>query len=344
MLGLGIWRQEALSSAVPSTTLNTGAQIPRLGFGTYLANGDELYDALLVAFKVGYRHVDTAAGYYNEEVVAAAIADSGVPREEYFVTTKLWCDSHGTGPTRKAISKSLKRLQTAYIDLYLIHVASLRIPPPFLRVHAAASSWRHRMSPLTRRTRSPPPTRAQAPDNQGETPDDIRRLRRESWLVMEEAYRAGRLRAIGVSNFEPRHIEALLRNADGTPRQGAVVPAVNQIEAHAYFDQRAAREYCERQGIVIEAYGGVSAGGLLEDATVQRLARKYRRTPAQISLRHTLQSRGGAVVLAKSLSPERIEENGALFDFELTARDCAALDALAQGDEGRNYWDNSDVP
>ena len=286
--------------SIPSVQLNTGAEMPRLGYGTYLANGDSLQQALLVAIRSGYRLIDTASGYMNERVVAAAMADSGLRRDEFFVTTKLWCDSHGTARTQRAIANSLRRLETEYIDLYLIH----------------------------------------APDNQGESAEEIQRLRRESWLAMEEAYRAGKLRAIGVSNFEPRHIEALLTEADGRPRKGAIVPAVNQIELHPFFDQRETRQYCAQRGIVVESYGAINADGLLEDPTLTRISRSYGRTPAQVSLRHTLQR--GAVVLAKSLTPRRIEENAAVFRFSLDPEDVAALDRLDRGE--RSYWDNSDVP
>jgi len=297
-------QQEEAPAPMPSARLNTGAQIPCLGFGTYLTNGAELLEALLVAFRLGYRHIDTAAGYMNEAVVAEAMVESGLRRDSCYVTTKLWCDSHGTERTRVAIADSLRRLQTDYVDLYLIH----------------------------------------APDNQGESESEIRRLRRESWLVMEEAHRAGKLRAIGVSNFEPHHIEALLRNDDGTPRAGAIVPAVNQFELHPYFDQAATREYCESMNIVVVAYGSLQAGGLLRDPVVVRMARAYGRTPAQISLRHTLQR--GAVVLARSSSPVHLEENARVFEFRLEADDEAALLELAatRGGDERNYWDNSDVP
>lgn len=290
--------------AAPGVLLNTGSSVPSLGFGTYLTNGEELLSALLVAIRIGYRHIDTAAGYCNEQVVAAAIDESGHARSDFFITTKLWSDSHGKQKTQKAIAKSLRRLQTDYVDLYLIH----------------------------------------APDNQGESAEEIRCLRREAWLAMEEEHRRGALRAIGVSNFEPRHIEALLQNEDGTPREGAIIPAVNQIEVHPHFDQRVTRGYCAQMGIVVEAYGSIQGDGVLTDPLVKQLATQYGRTPAQIALRHTLQR--GTVVLAKSLTPRRISENARIFDFHLNEEDCAALDALASDPQrdGRSYWDNSDVP
>lgn len=320
----------SVPAAAPTLVLNTGGRIPAIGFGTYLSNGDELFAALVHALRNGYRHIDTAAGYFNEPVVADAIEASGVPREQIFITTKLWCSDHGRKRTQRAIAQSLRALRTDYIDLYLVH----------------------------------------APDNQGSTPEEVRRLRKESWEVMEEAHAAGTLRAIGVSNFEPRHIEALLvedsaptaeagerrasdnakaRNgkvradAAARPRAGAVVPAVNQIELHPLLEQREVLEYCARRGIVVEAYGAVGAGAVDQPQLV-KVAEGLGRTPAQVSLRHTLQrSPAQVVVLAKSLTPARIDENLRIFDFEIDQEDIATLDALAKKD-GRSYWDNSDVP
>ena len=284
-------------AVAPTIALNTGARIPALGFGTYLTNGDELFNALVHAIRGGYRHIDTAAGYYNEPVVADAIEASGVPREELFITTKLSFD-HGRKRTKIAIAQALRALRTDYIDLFLIHT----------------------------------------PCNQGETPEESARLRQETWEVMEEAYAAGTLRAIGVSNFEPRHIEALLHG-----RPNAIIPAANQVELHPQLDQRDLLEYCGKRGILVEAYGAVGADGLLTQPAVVELAKRYGRSEAQICLRHTLQ-RGPARValLAKSLTQSRIDENMRVFDFSLDQKDAQALDALARRD-GRSYWDNSDV-
>ena len=303
-------------AAAPTLLLNTGDRIPAMGFGTYLANGDELFDALVHALRTGYRHIDTAAGYYNEPVVADAIEASGVPREQLFITTKLWCADHGRKRTQRAIAQSLRALRTDYIDLYLIH----------------------------------------APDNQGTTPEEVRRLRYESWEVMEEAHAAGTLRAIGVSNFEPRHIEALLRHCDEGGKEGggkeggaaearpnAIVPAVNQVELHPQMAQGRCSSIVRRRALWSRrtARSELTA---LQQPTIAELAERYGRSPAQISLRHTLQrGPGSIVVLAKSLSQARIDENMRIFDFEIDATDAAALDKLAARD-GRSYWDNSDVP
>ena len=207
-----------LSSAAPLTTrtLNTGAVMPALGFGTYQLEGEELSDALRCAIAAGYRHIDTAAGYENEHVVAAAIAESGIAREEFFLTSKLWCTDHGDDDAFDAILSSLAQLDTEYLDLYLIH----------------------------------------APNNLGESDEDKVELRRQSWAAMTALHEAGCLRAIGVSNFEPRHIEQLLEWGD-------VTPAVNQVEMHAYLGQAHIREYCEGKGIAVTSFGSVGAEGVL---------------------------------------------------------------------------------
>ena len=286
------WQAE--SATTPHTlTLNAGTQMPTLGFGTYLMTGEECQEAVLSALRAGYRLIDTAQGYLNEVQVGEAIEASGLPREEIFLTSKLWCDSHGTEATRRAIKNTLRRLRTSYLDLYLIH----------------------------------------APDNQGASAEEVVELRRQSWLVMEEEHRKGTLRAIGVSNFEPRHIEQVLR-------WGSVTPAVNQIECHPYLQQRELTQYCEARGIAVAAYGSVGADGLLADPVVVKMAASHGRSPAQICLRHALQR--GQVALVKSATPSRIRENARVFDFELTQLEMDHLRRLERGE--RTYWDNSDVP
>jgi len=281
--------------AMPSVELNTGARIPLLGFGTYKTGGDGLQVALRHAIAAGYRHIDTAACYENEEVVAAAIAESKIPRDEFFLTTKLWCTDHGTERTRRAIESSLERLGTEYIDLYLVH------GPWGLDVE--------------------------------KSPQEISELRRQSWLVMEEYHRAGALRAIGVSNFEPRHVDDILD-------AGTVTPAINQCECHAYLPQTELRHYCASRGILFSAYGSAGANGLLQDDLVREIAARHARTPAQISLRYAVQR--GLVALTKSLSERRIRKNGLIFDFELSDEEMGMLDGLGCGQ--RSYWDNSDAP
>lgn len=278
----------------PTISLNTGATMPAIGFGTYQLNGSELKEALLEAIASGSRLIDTAAGYENEHIVAEAIAESGIPREDFFLTTKLWCTDHGGEETFDAIMSSLAQLNTEYADLYLIH----------------------------------------APANLGETDEETVELRLQSWRVMEELHAAGCLRAIGVSNFEPRHIEQLRLS------EGSVTPAVNQIELHSYLGQREIREYCDSRGIVVQGYGAVGAASLLEDATVQQIATVHGRSASQVTLRHTLQR--GCSALARSVTPSRIRENLDVLDFELTFDEVNRLDELDRGQ--RSYWDNSNVP
>ena len=280
--------------AIPTCKLNTGVSVPVLCFGTYKCDGAELKQALESAIAAGYRHYDTARAYRNEAIVGAAILESGIPREEFFITSKLWGSDHGEQRARQAIEASLSELGT-YLDCLLIH----------------------------------------GPDNSGNSPEETIALRQQTWSVMEEQHAAGSLRAIGVSNFEPRHIESILAC-------GSVTPAINQIECHAYLAQPEIRAFCADRGILVEAFGSVGAAGLRADPVVQQIASSHKRSPAQISLRHTLQSGRGAVVLAKSLTPKRILDNTKLFDFELSKDECAALDALDAGK--RSYWDNSQVP
>ena len=277
--------------AIPSLELNTGAAIPSLAFGTYKCPpGDELASALETAIAAGYRHFDTARAYQNEATIGAAIANSGVPREDFFITTKLWASDHGTDNTNLAIDQSLEALQTDYIDLLLLH----------------------------------------GPDNGGSSAEEKIELRQQSWVAMEARPEA---RAIGVSNFEQRHIESVLSC-------GSVMPAVNQIECHAQLAQIELRSYCAINGILIAAYGAVGAKGLRADPAVQAIAKAHKRTPAQVSLRYSLQ-RGG-VALTKSVTPKRIAENAQLFDFELSTDEVSAMEALDSGT--RSYWDNSGVP
>jgi len=284
-----------VTASIPTLTLNTGSTIPALGFGTYKAEGDKLAKALETAIAVGYRHIDTAQIYQNEEIVGEAIASSGIARESFFLTTKLWGTSHGDGRTQPAIETSLKSLGTPYIDLLLLH----------------------------------------SPSNHGRSAEEVVALRQQSWLAMEEAYHAGICKAIGVSNFEARHIESVLE-------VGSVTPAVNQIESHARFAQKDLVQYCESRGILVTAYGSVGAKGLRADTTVQAIAAKHKRTPAQISLRHTLSRQGGSMaVLTKSVTTKRVAENALAFEFELDADDMTAMDALDTGT--RSYWDNSEV-
>jgi len=262
-----------VSSKVPPIKLNNGVEMPQLGFGVWQVPDDEAQQAVTTALEAGYRSIDTAAIYGNEEGTGKAIAASGVPRENLFVTTKLWNSDQGYDATLRAFDTSLEKLGLDYLDLYLIH-------------------W----------------------------PTPARDLYVDTYKAFEKLHADGRIRAIGVSNFEPDHLERLIAET-------SVVPAVDQIELHPHLQQRAAREYHAEQGIATEAWSPLGSGkGLLEVPAIVAIAQKHGRTPAQVVLRWHLQL--GNVVIPKSVTPSRIKENIEVFDFSLDTEDLAAISAL----------------
>lgn len=264
-------------SKVPFLTLNNGVRMPQLGFGVWQVPDAEAEQAVGTALEAGYRSIDTAAIYGNEAGTGKALAASGLPREELFVTTKLWNSEQGYDSTLRAFDDSLAKLGLDFVDLYLIH-------------------W-------------PVPNKDAYVD---------------TYRAFEKILADGRARAIGVSNFLPEHLERLIGAT-------SVVPAVNQIELHPQLQQSASRAAHERHGIATEAWSPLGSGrGLLEVPAIVAIAQKHARTPAQIVLRWHIQV--GNVVIPKSVTPSRIRENIAVFDFELDAEDMAGLTAL---DEGR---------
>ncbi|MFJ3435133.1 aldo/keto reductase [Streptomyces cyaneofuscatus] len=263
-------------SQVPSITLNNGLEMPQLGFGVWQVPDDEAAKAVAKAIESGYRSIDTAAIYRNEKGTGRAIAASGVPRDELFVTTKLWNSEQGHDSTLRAFDASLDKLGLDYVDLYLIH-------------------W-------------PVPAKDAYTD---------------TYRAFEKIYADGRAKAIGVSNFHPEHLKRLL---DET----SVVPVLNQIELHPQLQQAEARAFHAEHGIATEAWSPLGQGkGLLEVPTVVAIAQKHGRTPAQAVLRWHLQT--GNIVIPKSVTPSRIEENLDVFGFELDADDLAAFAALDEG-------------
>lgn len=262
--------------------LNNGVEIPVSGFGTFKAkDGEEAYHAVLEALKAGYRHIDTAAIYQNEESVGQAIKDSGVPREEMFVTTKLWNSQQTYEQTRQALEKSIEKLGLDYLDLYLIHWPN---PKP-LRENDA---WKTRNA--------------------------------EVWRAMEDLYQEGKIRAIGVSNFLPHHLDALLETA-------TIVPAVNQVRLApgVYQDQVVA--YCREKGILLEAWGPFGQGELFDSKQVQEIAANHGKSIAQIALAWSLAE--GFLPLPKSVTTSRIQANLDCFGIELSHEERETLKTIA---------------
>ena len=259
---------------VPDVTLNNGVKMPQVGYGVFQIPDGETTAAVTTALEAGYRSIDTAAVYRNESGVGRALARSGLPREELFVTTKLANSEQGYESALRAFDTSIGLLGLDYVDLYLIH-------------------W-----PLPRLDRYV-----------------------ETWQALEKLYADGRVRAIGVSNFQPSHLERL---------GGDIVPAVNQIELHPYLRQDGLRRYHADHGAGTEAWSPLARGGEpLADAAITALAEKYGRTPAQIVLRWHLQR--DTVVIPKSATPSRIRENLSVFDFSLDDADLALLSNLDRG-------------
>ena len=262
--------------------LNNGVEIPVLGFGTFKAkDGEEAYRAVLEALKAGYRHIDTAAIYQNEKSVGQAIKDSGVPREEMFVTTKLWNSQQTYEQTRQALEKSIEKLGLDYLDLYLIHWPN---PKP-LRENDA---WKTRNA--------------------------------EVWRAMEDLYQEGKIRAIGVSNFLPHHLDALLETA-------TIVPAVNQVRLApgVYQDQVVA--YCREKGILLEAWGPFGQGELFDSKQVQEIAANHGKSIAQIALAWSLAE--GFLPLPKSVTASRIQAHVDCFEIELNHEERETLKMIA---------------
>ena len=260
---------------IPDITLNNGVTIPQLGFGTFQVAEDQTQRIVESAIETGYRHIDTAAGYYNEAGVGAAVRASGLAREDVFVTTKLRNGDQGYDNALAAFEASRAALDIDYVDLYLIH-------------------W-------------PVPTKG---------------LYVETWKAFEKLLADGAVRAIGVSNFLPEHLETLLAETD-------IVPAVNQIEVHPTFQQRGLVQVSRASGIAVEAYSPLGRGADLESDEVTSIAQAHGVTPAQVVLRWHLQQ--DSIVIPKSNNPERIAANLDVFGFELSDDEIAQVTALEAG-------------
>lgn len=259
-------------------TLNNGIKIPALGFGVFqVPDPAECERAVAEALNAGYRLIDTAAAYMNEQAVGAAIAKSGIPRDQLFITTKLWVQDMSYEKAKDAIDRSLKNLGLDYLDLYLIH------------------------QPMS--------------DYYG------------AYRAMEEAYRAGKLKAIGVCNFYPHVLTDFCETVD-------IVPAVNQVELHPFFAQEKALEVMKEYGVTPEAWGPFAEGqhGIFTHPVLTGIGDKYGKSATQVALRWNIQH--GVVVIPKSVHADRIRQNIDVFDFELTPEDMAKISALSLGKSG----------
>ena len=251
--------------------LSNGVKMPILGYGVYQVTKEECERCVLDALEVGYRHIDTAQSYFNEEEVGNAIAKSGIAREEIFLTTKVWIEHYGYEQTKASVLKSLRKLQTDYLDLVLLH-------QPFSDSYGA-------------------------------------------WRALEELYKAGKIRAIGISNF---YVDRMVDFSSFN----AIKPMVNQMETHIFNQQKNLKEWADKYDIRLEAWAPFGEGrkGTFDNPVIVKIGEKYGKTAAQVMLRWNIQR--GIVVIPKSTHKERMEENVNVFDFELSAEDMAAIAAL----------------
>lgn len=251
--------------------LSNGIEMPQLGYGVYQVTPEECENCVMDAISVGYRMIDTAQAYHNEEAVGGAWKKSGVSRDQLFLVSKVWISNYGEGQTMKSIDESLRKLQTDYIDLMLLH-------QPYCDRYAA-------------------------------------------YRDLEKAYKAGKLRAIGVSNFFPDHLIDLASNME-------IVPMVNQVETHVFNQQREARKYMDELGTRIMSWAPLAEGcnGLFNNSLLVQICSKYGKTAAQVALRWLLQS--GVIIIPKTTHKERMVENLNLFDFTLSDGDMKEIAAL----------------
>ena len=270
------------TTSVPTIDLNDGRPIPQLGFGVFQIPPVDTAEAVSVALEAGYRHIDTAEMYGNEQGVGAAIHASGLDRADVYITSKLNNGFHRPDDARAAFARTLTELGTDYVDLFLIHW-----PLPTLYDGDFVSTWQ----------------------------------------TLEEFRSDGLARSIGVSNFQVAHLERLAAETE-------VVPAVNQVELHPYFRNHDVERYGREHGIATEAWAPIAQGKVLHEPVLSAIADRLGKSPAQVVLRWHIQR--GNIVFPKSVTPARIEENFALFDFQLEPDDLEKIDALDRGDAGRD--------
>lgn len=251
--------------------LNNGVKMPILGFGVYQIPKEDTKQAVLEALKVGYRHIDTAQSYFNEAEVGEAISESGIPREEIFLTTKIWIDNYGYEKAKASIDESLRKLKTDYVDLFLLH-------QPFSDYYGA-------------------------------------------YRALEDAYKAGKARAIGVSNFYPDRLSDIVAFTE-------IKPQVNQVETHPFNQQIEAQENMIKNNVQLESWASFAEGcnNIFTNPVLMDIAKKYNRSTAQVMIRWQVQR--GIVCLTKSVKPERMAENFDVMNFELSADDMARIQSL----------------
>ena len=254
--------------------LSNGVEMPQVGYGVYQVEPEECEGLVVDAINVGYRMIDTAQAYLNEEAVGSAWRKSGVSRDDLFLVSKVWPSNYGEGQTMKSIDESLRKLQTDHIDLMLLH-------QPYCDRYGA-------------------------------------------YRDLEKAYKAGKLRAIGVSNFFPDHLVDLASNME-------IAPMVNQMETHVFDQQRETRRFMDELGTRLMAWAPLAEGanGLFSNSTLAQIGEKYGKTAAQVALRWLLQN--DVIIIPKTVHKERMQENLNLFDFELDADDMQAIDTLDTG-------------
>lgn len=274
-------------------TLNNGVQIPCVAFGTYKAAADESTKVIRLAIEAGYRYFDTASFYGTEKYLGEAIRESGIPRSEFFITSKVWKTEMGYEETKEAFARTLDNLGTDYLDQYLIH-------------------W-----PLP-------------------TPDyaEWKQLDVDTWKALEEFYKAGKVRSIGLSNFLPHHIENLLEHCE-------IAPMVDQLEYHPGYAQEAAVQYCKEHDILVQAWSPIGRGRMFGDPLFLELTEKYQVSPAKLCLRFAVQN--GVIPLPKSSTADRMKENQDLFSFEISKEDMYRLRTMPQSGWSGEHPDRARV-
>ncbi len=264
-------------------TLPQGMQVPAIGFGTYNAKGGDNLQMIKDAIKSGYHYFDTASLYGTERALGQAIKECGLPREAFILASKAWTDEMGYTEVKAALERSLNRIQTEYLDLYLIH---------WPKVSEEDKNWKERCQ--------------------------------QTWKAMEELVCEGKIKAIGLSNFLPHHLDAILEMA-------TITPAVNQLELHIGYSQEVAVAYTQNKGILVQAWSPLARGAMENHPLILRLSQKYGKTMAQVCLRFLYQK--DIMPIVKSANVERMQENMQIFDFELEKEDMQILECMPQ-----NIW------